>query len=231
MKSTFTYQSVYRQAITVALGILVISESALARRSSREGLNFGTSLRIMDADDRTNQTSSNDQTSRTQSAGQAFTPHIGYSFGDLNFGLVGNIENKSQKIEEKKPTTNEEVNRNSQIATKAVSLFGRFNFGKVMYMETGAGLYSQVTDTHIEYKLAGESGSFSGRSEDFKTSGVGPGYHIGGGIELAIDNGFYFTGSYIVRSFSLRDQSKSEFGEKVGSQQQRELNFGISYYN
>jgi hypothetical protein len=230
MKHIIFARSLLNTGMVVA-GLVTVATEASARRSDREGLNFGTSIRLINADDRTTPSSTTDQSSRTQSDGQAFSPYVGYSFGELNFGLVGNVESRSERLEENKPSTNEQVVRESQIATKALSLFGRFNFGKVMYMETGFGLYSQTTDVHTEYKVPEASGAFSGKAEDHKFQGIGPGYHIGGGLELAIDNGFYFTGSYIVRSFSLRDQSKSELGEKVGSQEKRELNFGISYYN
>ena len=100
-----------------------------------------------------------------------------------------------------------------------------------MFLEAGFGIYNQVSDVHTEYKLAGEGGSFTGKAEDYKVEGIGPGYHIGGGLELPIKNGFFFTSSYLVRSFSLRDQTKSEFGDKIGSQQKRELSFGLAYYN
>ncbi len=100
-----------------------------------------------------------------------------------------------------------------------------------MFMEAGAGAYSQNTDVHNEYKLSGEAGSFTGKSEDYKVAGIGPGYHVGGGLELPINNGFYFSGAYMIRSYSLRDTSKSEYGSPIGSQQKRELTFGIAYYN
>lgn len=208
----------------------VWTTDAFARRSDREGLNFGTNVRLMDADERTESTGNSEKTTRTQSSGQAFSPYLGYSFGEINLGLAGNIESRKETIDER-TSANQQIIRNAQTNTKALSLFGRFNFGKVMFMEAGFGVYNQVTDVHTEYKLAGESGSFSGKSEDDKIEGIGPGYHVGGGIELAISNGFYFTGAYTVRAFSLRDQTKSEFGDRLGSQQKRELSFGIAYYN
>lgn len=213
-----------------ALVPLLQATEASARRSDREGFNFGTTVRLMDADDRSEAGAQTTNTTRTQSSGQAFSPYLGYSFGEINIGLVGNVENSNQTIDERS-TTNQQVIRRSETNTKALSLFGRFNFGKVMFLEAGFGLYNQTNDVHTEYKIAGDGGSFSGKSENYKLEGTGPGYHVGGGLELPIDNGFFFTGSYLVRSFSLRDQTKSEFGDKIGSQQKRELSFGLSYYN
>lgn len=225
--------SMYRNVLwaSVVLGPILHASEAFARRSDREGLNFGTTFRLMDADDRSNGSTESTRETRTQSVGQAFSPYLGYSFGEINLGLVANVENRSETVDERNTSTNQQITRKSETATKALSLFGRFNFGKVMFMEAGFGVYNQTTDVHTEYKLASSDGSFSGKSEDYKLEGMGPGYHVGGGLELAINNGFYFTGSYMVRSFSLRDRSKSEFGEKIGTQQKRELSFGIAYYN
>jgi hypothetical protein len=156
---------------------------------------------------------------------------VGYSFGEINLGLVANIENRKETINEQSSTSSQQMIRDAETNTKALSLFGRFNFGRVMFMEAGFGAYSQVTDVHTEYRLAGSDGSFTGKVEDYKVQGVGPGYHVGGGLELPVSNGFFFTTSYLVRAFTLRDQAKSEFGERIGTQQKRELSFGISYYN
>lgn len=219
--------------VTTAFAVVtpfVLSSEALARRSDREGLNFGTNVRLMDADDRMNSSENSENVTRTQSVGQAFSPYLGYSFGELNFGLVGNIENRKETIDEKS-SSNQQIVRSSETMTKALSLFGRFNFGKVMFLEAGFGAYTQTTDVHTEYKLSNGDGSFTGKAEEYKMQGIGPGYHLGGGLELPIDNGFYFSASYLVRSYSLRDQTKSEFGDKMGSQQKRELSFGIAYYN
>lgn len=216
--------------LAVTLPLLQGTE-AYARRSDREGVNFGTSVRLMDSDNRSNAPSASDPSTRSQSTGQAFSPYAGYSFGELNFGLAGLIENRHDVNHESTASTNQEVTRDAQTVTKALSLFARFNFGKVMFMEIGGGAYSETTDVHNEYRLAGDSGNFTGKSDDYKLAGIGPGYHVGGGMELAITNGFYFTGAYMVRSYSLRDTTKSEYGSLIGTQQKRELSFGISYYN
>ena len=212
------------------IGPVLFATEASARRSDREGFNFGTSVRMMDADDRSNASSVSDKTTRTKSNGQAFSPHLGYSFGEINLGLVANVETKQETIDER-GANNQQMIRDAQTNTKALSFYGRFNFGKVMFMEAGFGVYNQVSDIHTEYKFVGDGGTFTGKTEDYKVQGIGPGYHVGGGLELPINNGFFFTGSYLVRSFALRDQGKSEFGDKIGSQQKRELSFGLTYYN
>jgi hypothetical protein len=73
--------------------------------------------------------------------------------------------------------------------------------------------------------------TFSGSSNDYKVQGIGPGYHMGVGMELPAANGFFFTGSYMVHNYMLRDTVHSSYGSVIGSQQKRELSFGIAYYN
>lgn len=231
MNATITYYCKYFLGTAAVLALLMQASVAEARRSDREGLNFGTSVRLMDADNRSNATTSNDPSTRTQSTGQAFSPYVGYSFGEINLGLAGMIENRHDVSNENTASTNQQVTRDAQTTTKSLSLFARFNFGKVMFMEVGGGAYNQVTDVHNEYKLVGDAGSFTGKSEDYKVAGMGPGYHFGGGLELPINNGFFFSAAYMVRAYSLRDTSKSEYGSPIGSQQKRELSFGIAYYN
>lgn len=229
MNTRFMYQRLL-SFVAVILSLLQGTE-ALARRSDREGLNFGTSVRLMDSDNRSNAPSGTDPATRIQSSGQSFSPYLGYSFGEINLGLAGMIENRHDISNETTASTNQQVTRDSQTATKSLSIFARFNFGKVMFMEVGAGAYSQTTDAHNEYRLVGDAGTFNGKSEDYKIAGIGPGYNVGGGLELPINNGFYFTGAYMVRSYSLRDTAKSEYGSLIGTQQKRELIFGIAYYN
>lgn len=213
----------------VLTSMMILATDAHARRSDREGFNFGTSVRLMDADDRNS--AGTEKSSRVQSQGNSFSPYVGYGFESLNIGLVANIESRKEVINEKNSITSQEILRDSETNTKAISVFGRFNFGNVMFMEAGFGLYSQVNDVHTEYRIPTGNGAFNATTDDNKLTGTGPGYHVGGGLELPIDEGFYFTASYLVRSFNLRDQTKSEFGDRIGTQQKRELNFGLAYYN
>ena len=215
----------------IGIGLTSIwSEAALARRSDREGLNFGTSIRTMDSDDRGQKSAVSDKETRTKSSGQAFSPYLGYAFGPINLGLMLNLENKYEEFSESNPTTNQTLSRNASTASKAGSIFSRFNFGKIMFFEVGGGMYSQSTNVHTELRSS-TGDSFSGTTQDYKLAGMGPGYHMGGGIELPADNGFYFTGSYMVHNYQLHDTAHSSYGSVIGNQQKRELSFGISYYN
>jgi hypothetical protein len=216
--------------ILVLLTATSLSQVAYARRADREGLNFGSSVRIMDSDDRGQKSTLNDKNTRTKSSGQAFSPYVGYAFESLNLGLMLNVENKYEEFSEKSSSTNQELSRDATTSSKAISAFGRFNFGKIMFFQAGVGVYSQVTNIHTE--LRNVSGvAFDGTSSDYKLEGMGPGYHAGVGLELPAANGFFFTGSYMVHNYQLRDTANSGYGSLIGSQQKRELAFGISYYN
>lgn len=217
-------------AILMVVTPIVYSHEALARRSDREGFNFGSSVRIMDADDRGQSSAFSDKNTRTKSSGQSFSPHVGYAFGPINLGLKLNLENKYEEFNETSPTSSQQLSRDATTVTKAASLFSRFNFGKIMFFEAAAGVYSQTKDIHTEIRNV-SGGSFTGSSDDYKLQGMGPGYSVGAGIELPAANGFYFTGSYLVHSFQLRDTVHSSYGSVIGSQQKRELAFGVSYYN
>ncbi len=225
-----------KPALRTTLGLFIsmtpilMSTAAEARRGDREGLNFGSSVRIMDSDDRGESSTLNSNNTRTKSAGQAFSPYVGYAFGPMNLGLMINIESKYEEFTETSTTSNQQLSRDATTASKAISLFSRFNFGKIMYLEAGAGVYSQTTSVHTELRSV-NGGTFSGSSDDYKLQGIGPGYHTGIGMELPASNGFYFTGSYKVHNYMLRDTVKSSYGSVIGSQQKRELSFGISYYN
>lgn len=225
-----------KPALRIAIGLLISaspafwSTIAFARRADREGLNFGSSVRIMDSDDRGQSSAISNKDTRTKSAGQAFTPYVGYAFGPLNLGLMLNVENKYEEFTETSPTSNQQLSREASTSSKAMSIFSRFNFGKIMFFEAGAGVYSQTTNVHTEIRSV-SGGTFSGSSDDYKLQGVGPGYHMGAGLELPAANGFFFTGSYMVHNYQLRDTAHSSYGSVIGSQQKRELAFGISYYN
>ena len=216
--------------IAITIVTTTTAEVAYARRSDREGLNFGTSIRVMDSDDRGQKNELSNTETRTKSAGQAFSPYVGYAFGPMNLGLMLNVENKYEEFNETSPSTSQTLNREATTASKAISLFTRFNFGKIMFFEAGGGIYSQTKSVHTEIRSV-TGGTFTGTSDDYKLQGMGPGYHMGVGMELPADNGFYFTGSYMVHNYQLRDTMHSSYGSVLGSQQKRELAFGIAYYN
>lgn len=218
------------QSIILLAGLAAASSAYAKRGDSREGFNFGTSMRLLDDSDRTNPNDQTDKAVKTESSDQSFSPYLGYSFGAFNLGLVGNVGQRNLKIQEHSTNGAQENNRNTMTSVRSLSLFARFLFGKVLYFEVGGGVYSEDVSVHNESTMAGDAGSFTGQKEDYSISGTGPGYHVGGGLEIPITGGFYFTSSYLVKIYQLRDMSKGVLGSKMAVDQRRELMFGIAYY-
>jgi hypothetical protein len=216
--------------IVMMLG-LGMAPDAFAKRDRREGFNFGTSVRILDTDDATKAGIGSDKDTRVKSSTQAVAPYLGYSTGSFNFGLSLNSENSSSSIVETSQDGLEETTRETDLTSKGASFFSRFLFGKVFFFEAAFGIVSSKTKTMTETKTTGSNGTFAGNEEEYEVSGVGPAYHLGGGLELTMGGGFYFTSAYNVRIVQLRDYNGgSELGKKRSYEQKRELLFGIAHY-
>jgi hypothetical protein len=216
----------------VAAAILLPATPAWARRNQREGFNFGTTVRILDTDERTLAGVGSDKNTKVESSSQAVNPYIGYAFGSFNLGLVMSAETKTQSIEEIDATDGTKTTRQSETSGKGGSIFVRFLFGNWFFFEGGGGLYQEVVKVNTETKRPSESdGEFTGEEDSYTVKGVGPGYHVAGGIELPMGGGFYFTTAYQMRMLSLRDHvSGADLGRKRSQTQKREVLFGISHY-
>jgi hypothetical protein len=216
-------------ALSLLLLNFTLSELAFARRGDREGFNFGSGLRLLDTNDRSLSANENQKSSNTATSGYAVTPYFGYVlFDTFNVGLAGLFESSSADSREL-TQDNRRVERTSETALKAGSLFGRFLFAKFFYFEGGIGVYNQKTNVKNEYTSETSKGSFEGEHDEYSTDGVGLGYNVGAGLELSITNGFFFTTNYMVRSFQLRDGGES-IGKKRARMERRELNFGLCHY-
>ena len=206
-------------------GLTINSGTAFAKRDRREGFNFGSSVRIVTNNDRTygDQTSGVDGT--TKSSSQSYNPFVAYSNGLLNLGLTAHVESADTATTEQQKATGQIVDRKSSTDVKGTSVFGRF-----LFFELGLGIYKQKVTVNNQYTNMSGSGSFSGNSDSYTLDSAGPGYHMGAGLELPIADGFYFTTSYLVRIFQLRDISDGSLGAKRAYEQKRELTFGLEHY-
>jgi hypothetical protein len=206
---------------------------AQARRASREGLNFGTTVRLLDNDERTIAGLGSDKNTKMESSSQAVNPYIAYAFESLNIGLMASVESKASRLEEQSEDGSEKTTRTTDVDGKGGSLFARFLFGNVFFFVGGVGLYQEKQKVSIETKRSvdGSEGEFTGDLDEYQVEGIGPGYHVGGGLELPMGAGFFFSTAYQVRTVQLRDHAGgSELGRKRSQQQKREVLFGISHY-
>lgn len=211
-------------------GLALNSGIAEAKRNQRTGFNFGTSVRLITTNDRSFGDSDSGINGNSKVNSQSYNPFVAYSNGLLNLGLSAHVESGTTTTVEKNTATNVTVNREATADVKGTSVFGRFLFGKVMFFELGLGIYKQHTTLSTSYTNAAGGGAFNGSTEKHTVDSAGPGYHLGGGLELPIADGFYFTTSYIVRIFQLRDTEGGTFGAKRAYNQKREITFGIEHY-
>ncbi len=216
----------------MALALTLGSSEAFARKSQREGFNFGTTVRLINNNDRSIAGEGSDKNTKVESNSQQVNPYIGYAFDSLNLGLMYTSETGASESTEEDEDGSTTVHRQVDHMGRGASLFARFNFGSVFFYEGGAGMYEDRMAVKTETKHAQGNGQFVGEEDSYEVKGVGPGYHVGGGLELAMGNGFYFTSAYQVRMVQLRDyKGGSDLGQKRSQTQKREALFGIAYYD
>jgi|GEM_PF-1057118 len=224
-----------KTSLTLALVMLnlVVTDLALARRKDREGFNFGTSFSLLDGEGSSNPSSDNRNKGATDSSGSAVTPYVGVVLADyFNLGIMATYDSKDKLEQATNVDDGSRIKRERNTLTKSVGFFGRFLFGGAMYFEGGIGIYDERTSVNNEAASSEqEDGNFIGKREIYNVRGVGTGYHGGGGIEISIANDFYFTTSYMVRVYTLRDyKGEGSLGQKVGTVQTRSIDFGLAHY-
>jgi hypothetical protein len=201
-------------------------------RGKRQGFNFGTNIRMMTDNDQFLPTGNDNKSSKIHRSSHAVSPFVGYAFKEfLNLGV--NVYYENSEVEEKghdNPMTMEKFYQNST-SVKGAGVFGRFLFARVMFFEAGLGIYDQKVTSRIETRSI-KGKNFEGSVQSDEARGMGPGYHLGGGLELPITEGFYFTTSYLMRMYHLRDYKPQaqDLGAKRAREQRRELTFGIMHY-
>ena len=216
-------------AVIASSGFADVAE---AKRNSRSGFNFGTTVKVLNRDDRTNAGIGSDQNTKVSGSSQAVTPHVGYSTGTFNLGLAYSFESAVSESREASADGQTITERKSDLNGKGLNFYTRFLFGGVFFFEGAGGLYSEKLKVTSERKQLNGDGSFSGEETTYQVSGVGFGYNLGGGLELAMGNDFYFSSAYQVRIVTLRDHNGgSALGKKRSNSQKREVLFGISYYD
>jgi hypothetical protein len=216
----------------MAMAFTLGSGEAFARKSQRQGFNFGTTVRLISTNDRSIAGEGSDKNTKSAGSSQQVNPYVGYAFDSLNLGLMYTSETGASETSEEAADGSTTVNRTVNHMGRGASLFARFNFGGVFFFEGGGGLYEDRMQVTTETKHSIGNGQFTGEEDSYEVKGVGPGYHIGGGLELAMGNGFYFTSAYQVRMVQLRDyKGGNDLGKKRSQTQKREALFGIAYYD
>lgn len=210
---------------------LLLSSPALARRGERSGFNFGTTMRASGYDSSRHGSAVQTAGDHESADGQSIKPYLGYATGGIfNFGLNATVEKNHKTTtyptSEKSQT---EVTQSSQL--RGAAIFGRLLFGQILYFEGSIGGYSEKLSSSTEQLELGGNGTFTGTRTDSSLRAFGTGYSFGGGFELPISYGFYFTGNYSITSYRLREvKSSTELGSSLENQESKALAFGIAYY-
>lgn len=208
-----------------------VVDSAYAKRDRRKGFNFGTTVGVSTLTDR--RSNPGDSMVGKQSVrSQSINPYFGYSFGGIfNLGATFSFENSAAESDEVSLNQSTEIHNESSSDLKSGSVFTRLLFGRVLYFEVGGGVYHDTThEVRTEREMGGDN-SFTGSRQEFSNKGMGPGYHLGIGLEIPITIGFHFTTTYSNRIYRLRKVSGDlDLGKKQSFQQKSDLNFGVSYY-
>lgn len=219
--------------LSVTLFLLNICFDAEARRrSKKEGFNFGATVISTDGQSAIEPNATSDRKRSISRKVSGVAPYIGYSFGTLGVGL--RASNKTEQTDHQEVGTN-----NSQTKTEIktisklsdVSLFTRINFGKILFLEAGFGVYNQKSNISNQTTIETSSNTFEGSKEEFTLSGSGTGTHTALGFEVPVGSGFHFNGHMLVKNFEIRsDDGGPKYGDKQSRQTERDLNFGLSYY-
>lgn len=210
----------------------ISSTIALARYEDRSGINFGTTIKILSNIDSNKDSDENISNSKVNSKSSAVHPYVGYAFAEFfNVGLTVGYENYFSVKTYLNKISAQKISLTTQTQIKSVSLYSRFMFADYFYFESGLGIYQQKLSIINEFTFTNGTGVFSGEKEEYSSTGIGLGWHFGGGIEIPIINGFYVNTNYIVRAIEIHDfKNNSEIGPRKGVSQSQELNFGIVYY-
>lgn len=210
----------------------ILASPAYARRGERDGFNFGSTLRMVTADEPSIATNAGGNSKRAASEVHTVRPQLGYVFnGIFHLGMDMTFESESRQESLNGLSEDQKINSEKTSDLTGAGLVSRFLFGRVMYLEAGVGYYERKATVFNEYTTDLGNGAFTGQKEQFKTRAVGMGYHLGGGVEFPIAYGFHFTSNYLVHNYALKPY-RMDASIKRDSEQEtrRELNFGLNYY-
>ena len=220
---------------SVTILLLAFSQNAWARHSDdRTGFNFGTSFQMSDSTEPSFSTGSQGAPSQSTGQTRVTEPYIGYAFADfLSFGINGTFADYRGNDTVKGSSDGESITTTRSSSLTGGGLYTRLLFGQVMFLELGAGYYERLTVVNTEYVKNLASGGFSGNMSAAKIRAQGAGYRLGGGVEIPIANGFFFTTGYYASFYQLSpSDAPSNVDRSQFFENRHEITFGLAnYYN
>ena len=216
-----------------ALALVGISLPAMAYSStSRTGINFGAAVRALNTNEQTLPGNGASGNTNVQTQGQEISAYVGYAFTSLSLGLLYTNETASTHATTVSTDGTSTIDQVTATKASGEDLYLRYLFGKYFYFQGNVGLYQQTLNVSNEQRQNGSGDAFTGSLESHSYNGIGPSYGGGGGIEMPITSGFFFTTAYNVRIVQLHsDVTSTSIGNKSSTIQKSELLFGLAYYD
>ena len=218
--------------VTITTFCFLPSIAEARKKSKKEGFNFGATIVSSDGASTLSPNESSNSNRQVSQSSSGLAPHIGYSFGTIGLGL--RLTDKTENTKHEETDASNSNNQNifqSTVNTSDLSIFTRINFGKILFLEAGFGIYNQRTQLKNHYLVETSSSTFVGEKEEYTLDGIGAGHHSAVGFEVPVGNGFYFTGSMTFRNFEVRaKEGGPALGDRQSKHLDKDLNFGFSYF-
>ena len=219
------------EVICSLLLAVVFATPAEARKSKRRGFNFGTSLRMVEIEQPSSVLNHDNENSRTSSEFHSIKPFMGYAFGNvISIGAAAVIEEEIREGLIDGINETQKIERDVKSNFAGGSLFFKLLFGRVMFLETGVGYFQRNTNISTMHIEEYPDSSFTGTQEEKKITTAGPGYYLGGGVELPIAYGFFFTTNYRMNFYNLKPYKTEASLVKTGDEKSKEISFGLAHY-
>lgn len=213
------------------LGSLIPVGDAFAKRSKRQGFNFGSTMYYKSA------SFPDLSESKSRDAHSSFhefryRPFLGYSFGGVfNLGLGLEWEQLNSEKLESQPDSETSYTKVEDQDLTGGFLFGRLLFGRIFFMEAALGYYEKSHSQSLVYEQGPQSGSYNGARENWQLVARGPGAAMGAGMEIPVSDGFHLSASFMTRKLMLKQASASQnVGPYQGDSTTGSMNFGMSHY-
>jgi hypothetical protein len=219
-------------ATAAVITISLATDAQARKRSKKDGFHFGATIVSANGESDLSPNESSNKDRKISSTVSGLAPHVGYSFGTIGLGM--RITNKTENTKHEEIDANNKDNHNileSTVETSDLSFFTRVNFGRILFLEAGIGIYNQKTLINNRYIIETSSSTFVGEKEEYKLDGIGSGHHTAIGFEVPVGNGFYFTGDMTFKNFEVRAREGGPaLGDKQSTHHDQDLNFGFSYF-
>lgn len=221
-----------KRVLVIFLVSVGMTQVAFAKKSRRDGFNFGTSVYLNGGSEPGITEQDGGQGQTLHRSEQRFKPHVGYVFGrTFNLGLGLDLEQETRQSQVEGIEADERLSIDETKELNGGYIFGRLLFGQIFFIQAGFGYYQREISKEASVEVMSAEGYFSGRREEWSVKAGGPGLHSAIGLEIPITVGFYVASQYEVRRLVMKKITTSgNLSNYNGDELAKQYNFGISYY-